>query len=332
MLSCTEMNDETNFGGYESSLSLDISFGFLFLSFFFPFGFREKKKKDRKASISIATIRIVRVTPITSFLLASSLCINELVGQRKSVMESKSGRGIDSDESMKCLELENFDEQELVDHELSDNIDLHLGEVDKGIDESTESLPLLDNAAHPYIGMEFHSRDAAREFYVAYGRHIGFTVRIHHNRRSRINNTVIGQDFVCSKEGFREKKYMYRKDRVLPPPPITREGCPAMLRLALRDGVKWVVTKFVKEHNHSLSPGKVPWRGSAKNLISEDEKDRRIQELTQELNNEKQKCKRRCAAYQEQLHTLLKFVEEHTDQLSRRVQDIVNNIKELEEA
>ncbi|KAK8588485.1 hypothetical protein V6N13_087406 [Hibiscus sabdariffa] len=269
---------------------------------------------------------------VDSVLLASSLCINELVGQRKSVMESKSGRGIDSDESMKCLELENFDEQELVDHELSDNIDLHLGEVDKGIDESTESLPLLDNAAHPYIGMEFHSRDAAREFYVAYGRHIGFTVRIHHNRRSRINNTVIGQDFVCSKEGFREKKYMYRKDRVLPPPPITREGCPAMLRLALRDGVKWVVTKFVKEHNHSLSPGKVPWRGSAKNLISEDEKDRRIQELTQELNNEKQKCKRRCAAYQEQLHTLLKFVEEHTDQLSRRVQDIVNNIKELEEA
>ncbi|EOX93724.1 Far-red impaired responsive family protein isoform 1 [Theobroma cacao] len=248
-------------------------------------------------------------------------------------MESSSSQGIDSDESVRCLQVENFDEQELVDHDLSDNIELCMGEVDKIIEESTESLPLLSNAVEPYIGMEFKSRDAAREFYVVYGRRTGFTVRIHHNRRSRINNMVIGQDFVCSKEGFREKKYMYRKDRVLPPPPITREGCPAMLRLALRDGVKWVVTKFVKEHNHSLmSPGKVPWRGSAKNLISEDEKDQRIRELTQELNSEKQKCKRRCAAYQEQLRTILKFVEEHTDQLSKRVQDIVENIRELEDA
>ncbi|XVF32049.1 hypothetical protein REPUB_Repub17cG0048300 [Reevesia pubescens] len=248
-------------------------------------------------------------------------------------MESTSSQGIDSDDSVRCLQVENFDEQEFVDHELSDNIDLCLVEVDKIIEESTENLPLLGNNVEPYIGMEFKSRDAAREFYVVYGRRTGFTVRIHHNRRSRINNMVIGQDFVCSKEGFREKKYMYRKDRVLPPSPITREGCPAMLRLALREGVKWVVTKFVKEHNHSLmSPGKVPWRGTTKNLISEDEKDQRIRELTQELNNEKQKCKRRCAAYQEQLRTILKFVEEHTDQMSKRVQDIVNNIRELEDA
>ena len=192
------------------------------------------------------------------------------VRSAKSVMESASSQGIDSDDSVRCLEVENFDDQEFVDHELSDNINLCIGEVDKIIDESTESSPLVDDAVEPYIGMEFKTRDDAREFYVVYGRRTGFTVRIHHNRRSRINNMVIGQDFVCSKEGFREKKYMYRKDRVLPPPPITREGCPAMLRLALRDGVKWVVTKFVKEHNHSLmSPGKVPWRGSAKSLISE---------------------------------------------------------------
>lgn len=117
--------------------------------------------------------------------------------------------------------------------------------------------------------MEFNSRDDARDFYMAYGRRIGFTVRIHHNRRSRINNVVIGQDFVCSKEGFREKKYIHRKDRVLPPPPATREGCPAILRVALRES-KWVVTKFVEEHNHALmSPSKVPWRGSTKKLVSQ---------------------------------------------------------------
>lgn len=63
----------------------------------------------------------------------------------------------------------------------------------------------------------------------------------------------------------------------------------------------------------------------------QDEKDQRIKELTIELNNERQRCKRRCAAYQEQLDTLLKFVEEHTNHLSGKVEDIVNNIKQLED-
>ncbi|GLU08061.1 hypothetical protein SLE2022_249900 [Rubroshorea leprosula] len=248
-------------------------------------------------------------------------------------MESSSTQGIDLDETDRCLQVESFNEHELVDdEEISKNIDLCLGEVDKIGEQPVESLPLFDDAVEPFVGMQFKSRDAAREFYVAYGRRNGFTVRIHHNRRSRINNMVIGQDFVCSKEGFREKKYIYRKDRVLPPPPITREGCAAMLRLACRDGDKWVVTKFVKEHNHPLmSPGKVPWRGSTKSLISEDEKDQRIRELTQELNNEKQRCKRLCAAYQEQLRMILKYVEEHTDYLSTKVQDIVKNVRELED-
>ncbi|KAF3965940.1 hypothetical protein CMV_009912 [Castanea mollissima] len=42
-----------------------------------------------------------------------------------------------------------------------------------------------------------------------------------------------------------------------------------------------------------MSPSKVPWRGSGKHLVSEDEKDKRIRELSLELYNEKQKCKRR---------------------------------------
>lgn len=185
-------------------------------------------------------------------------------------MENRCGQAFDSDESEKCLQIESYVEHEFGDDDLSKNADLCMGKVDKIIEQPHESSSLIDNVLEPYVGMEFDSRDDAREFYIAYGRRTGFTVRIHHNRRSRINNMVIGQDFVCSKEGFREKKYVYRKDRVLPPPPITREGCAAMLRLALRDGEKWVVTKFVKEHNHTLlSPSKVPWRGSGKNMISE---------------------------------------------------------------
>lgn len=185
-------------------------------------------------------------------------------------MESGSSQEINSDESDRSFQIESFHEHDFGDDELSQSNSICIEEDRKKIELSFQSSPSVNNAVDPYIGMEFQSRDDAREYYITYGRRIGFSVRIHHNRRSRINNMVIGQDFVCSKEGFREKKYVYRKDRILPPPPITREGCPAMLRLTLKDGVKWVVTKFIEEHNHGLlSPSKVPWRGSTKNIINE---------------------------------------------------------------
>ncbi|WCJ37258.1 Far-red impaired responsive (FAR1) family protein [Euphorbia peplus] len=247
-------------------------------------------------------------------------------------MESSSTQAFDSDDSERCFQVDSYDAHDFDDDDdLSKDIDLCFDEVDKIIEQSNDNLHSINSIVEPYIGMEFISRDDAREYYIAYGRRTGFTVRIHHNRRSRVNNSVIGQDFVCSKEGFREKKYICRKDRVLPPPPITREGCSAMLRLALREGHKWVVTKFVQEHNHSLmSPSEVPWRGSAKHLVSEDEKDKRIRELTIELNNERQRCKRKCAAYEEQLQKLLAYIEEHNNQLSSKVEIVVNNLKELE--
>ncbi|KAE9463681.1 hypothetical protein C3L33_04398, partial [Rhododendron williamsianum] len=221
-------------------------------------------------------------------------------------MESASNQAFDSDEDERCLSIESYCQNEFTDEEICKSMNLCVNEDEKILEQPIENFTSSDNGQEPQIGMEFNSREEAREFYVAYGRRTGFTVRIHHNRRSRINNTVIGQDFVCSKEGFREKKYVHRKDRVLPPPPITREGCPAMLRVALRDSSKWVVTKY-------------------------DEKDQRIRELTLELYNERQRCKRRCAAYQEQLQMVLKFVDEHSDHLSRSVQDMVQRVRELED-
>lgn len=246
-------------------------------------------------------------------------------------MENVTGQVIDADESGRCNHT--YDEHdELADDELSKTVDFYPSEAERIIEKADQDSPIIGNVLEePFLGMEFKSRDDAHEFYVTYGRRTGFTVRIHHNRRSRVSNLVIGQDFVCSKEGFREKKYVSRKDRVLPPPPITREGCLAMLRLALRDGDKWVATKFVKEHNHPLmSPSKVPWRGPVKNIITEDEKDQQIRELTLELYNERQKCKRRCAVYREQLLAVLKDVEEYNEHMSKKVKDIVQLVSEVE--
>ncbi|WRX22657.1 hypothetical protein QQP08_015144 [Theobroma cacao] len=85
-------------------------------------------------------------------------------------------------------------------------------------------------------------------------------------------------------------------------------------------------------HNHKLmSPNKVPLRESGKHLVGEDEKDKRIRELSLELYNERQKCKRRCAAYEEQLNLILKDLENHTAHISKTVADMVQSIKEIEE-
>ncbi|KAK9087961.1 hypothetical protein Syun_030355 [Stephania yunnanensis] len=243
-------------------------------------------------------------------------------------MERNFGQRFDSDERCKGLQEDAFNESETTQHDLSKNLESCTAESDSMEEEYCENL----EASEPYVGMEFKSREDAREFYVSYGRRTGFSVRIHHNRRSRINEEVISQDYVCSKEGFRAKKYVERKDRVLPPPPITREGCRAMIRVTLRDGGKWVVTKFMRDHSHKLmSPAELPWRRSDKILLTEDEKDKKIRELTIELYNEKRRCERRCAAYQEQLQMVLKDIETHTEKLSSRVQDIVQSIKEIEE-
>lgn len=48
--------------------------------------------------------------------------------------------------------------------------------------------------------------------------------------------------------------------------------------------------------------------------------------MTAELRNKK----RLCATYQEQLNAFMKMVEEHSEQISKKVQNVVDNLKEFE--
>lgn len=50
-----------------------------------------------------------------------------------------------------------------------------------------------------------------------------------------------------------------------------------------------------------------------------------------ELYNERQKCKRKCAAYEEQLKAILKELETHTECISNKVAEVVKSIREIEE-
>lgn len=61
-------------------------------------------------------------------------------------------------------------------------------------------------------------------------------------------------------------------------------------------------------------------------LCFQDEKDLKIRELSTELHREKKKS----AAYQEKLQIVLKYIEEHTQRLSLKVELATNNMRELE--
>ncbi|XP_077227446.1 protein FAR1-RELATED SEQUENCE 5-like [Tasmannia lanceolata] len=122
--------------------------------------------------------------------------------------------------------------------------------------ELTES----EEVAGPYLGMQFDSDEAARAWYNDYARRLGFSIRIGRNERSQRTKEIISRQFLCSKEGSRDKRYIDRKDRVRPERPLTRVGCKAMIMVKKRGPNKWVVTRFEKLHSHELvTPDKVPF-------------------------------------------------------------------------
>lgn len=235
------------------------------------------------------------------------------------MMASTSGQGFSPERNYRCWLDETFSSHETADDELS-----YTPDVDNNlIETSSQDFSLT---LEPVIGMEFESAEDARDFYEMYGRHMGFTIRNNRTRRSLKDNTIIGREFVCSKEGFRAEKYAMSQNRVLPSRPATRKGCNAMLRITAKDGGKWVIYGFVKEHNHELNPNKIPPRRSHRIAFCEDEKDLKIRELSTELHREKKKS----AAYQEKLQIVLKYIEEHTQRLSLKVELATNNMRELE--
>ncbi|XP_050219353.1 protein FAR1-RELATED SEQUENCE 7-like isoform X2 [Mercurialis annua] len=96
---------------------------------------------------------------------------------------------------------------------------------------------LEELGVEPCLGLEFDSSDDAREFYNAYAIRIGFRIRIGQLYRSRTDGTVSSRRYVCSKEGFQLN---------------SRSGCPAFIRVQLRDSGKWVIDQMQKDHNHEL--------------------------------------------------------------------------------
>ncbi|KAL6143002.1 hypothetical protein ACLB2K_061277 [Fragaria x ananassa] len=173
----------------------------------------------------------------------------------------------------------------------------------------------------PYVGQEFDTEVDAQAFYNVYGLRMGFNTRMNYLSRSKHDGTIIARTFVCSKEGYRKPDR--RDKKTINPRAPTRVGCMAMLSIKKLNIGKWVVTKFIKEHNHALIASKRP-KGLVEDQIPDDKT--KIEELNRELFLERE----RSTSLRKVIDLLFEHIEEHTQDLSKKVQYVVDKVKEIE--
>ncbi|XP_015875767.1 protein FAR1-RELATED SEQUENCE 5 isoform X1 [Ziziphus jujuba] len=197
----------------------------------------------------------------------------------------------------------------------------HVGQNEEMTQKSSKEKSNVVEGDEPYVGQEFDTEEAAHAFYSAYGMRVGFVTRMNYLSRSKLDGTIIGRTLVCNKEGYR-KSYRCDKQSTKPRTP-TRVGCKAMLSIRKLSTGKWIVTKFIKEHTHSLAA-----RYSQNVLISHQvpNETMKIQELTQQLLLER----KRSASFRKVIDLLFNHIEEHTQDLSRKVQCMVDKVKQIE--
>lgn len=119
-------------------------------------------------------------------------------------------------------------------------------------------------ALEPYIGMEFESEEAAKEFYDGYARRLGFVMRIDQCRRSEVDKRILSRRLSCNKQGF-PVKARGEVRHVRKPRSRSREGCQAMMLVKVNKSGKWAVSRFVRDHTHPLIVSDCP---SLSSLVS----------------------------------------------------------------
>ncbi|KAL7081816.1 hypothetical protein ACP275_14G062100 [Erythranthe tilingii] len=187
-------------------------------------------------------------------------------------------------------------------------------EIEENNTRSVEGGEVLE----PCVGMEFESEEDARRFYNDYARRVGFVVRIMQRRRSEIDGRTLARRLGCNKQGFSPNN----KGKIGPEKKLrasAREGCKATILFKMEKSGKWVVTRFVKDHNHPLVV-------TAQEYTNVSDKDKKIQELARELQRQEELC----ASYREKLISLLANVENQTDNLSSKVLAVIENVRKAE--
>ncbi|KAK7274030.1 hypothetical protein RIF29_15100 [Crotalaria pallida] len=153
----------------------------------------------------------------------------------------------------------------------------------------------------PFVGMEFDSEPSARIFYNSYARRAGFSIRAHKCQRARRDGSLVGRQIVCSREGFRREM----KDGRGP----TRQH--SVTRVAAAKKLGPGLPQNVSDNDiHEIQPGTT-------------DEDKKIQELTTELESATQ----RCEAYRQNLVGLLKIMDEQKLKVSVEVHNFRLNLQ-----
>ncbi|XP_058198578.1 protein FAR1-RELATED SEQUENCE 5-like [Rhododendron vialii] len=149
--------------------------------------------------------------------------------------------------------------------------DGHSDDDGYGVDDGLDDYRLDELTEEDVYEMTFDSDEDGERFYNAYAKVKVFSVRKDNIHKDN-EDIVTLRKWVCSKEGYREAKYIEREDRKKEPMAQTRVGCPAIFHLKLdRKSNKYVVANFVSFHNHNLiGPMGVPFLRSHRKVRSPD--------------------------------------------------------------
>ncbi|XP_050379523.1 protein FAR1-RELATED SEQUENCE 5-like [Argentina anserina] len=96
------------------------------------------------------------------------------------------------------------------------------------------------------LGREFDSYDSAHQWYVEYGKRVGFDVRIHLKMRNT-KGIVRRVTYCCSKEGFLKPNESKSYSQ-----PVTRVGCKAHITCQLQKNGNFQIVSSNASHNHDL--------------------------------------------------------------------------------
>lgn len=113
----------------------------------------------------------------------------------------------------------------------------------------TQTLEELEEYEY-IVERTFHSEDEGYEFFNAFARNKGFSGR----GRLHTQQTKMSRQYVCSKEGAGQPKFLNRETMKRRPRPVTRFDCPFEVVMRHKPEMNiWYVHKYLYTHNHVMA-------------------------------------------------------------------------------
>ncbi|CAI9299185.1 unnamed protein product [Lactuca saligna] len=190
--------------------------------------------------------------------------------------------------------------------------------------------PQRDLDLEPFEGMEFESEEAAKGFYNSYARRVGVILEERGNdafsgyleSHTVRYNTLRHEAFKFVEEGA-ESVDTYNVAMV-----ALEEAARKVAMSAKNEGTGFMVNGRIREDSRSngtLTKMDIGNHcGHLDQNLSEDEMDRKIEELKQEVDSGRRKCE----VYRSNLVSVLRDIEDHKQQLSLKVQIIKYSMKD----